>query len=55
MNFIAGFEYLFVLILIGFINYLLMLKRYKNDEKRRKMIQYQNISKLYPKNYFINT
>ena len=55
MNFIAGFEFLFLLIIFGAINYLLMLKRYQHDMRKKKCTQFNKISKLYPKGTFIST
>ena len=55
MNFIAGFQFLFLLMTFGTINYLLMLKRYQNDKKKKKFTQLKKISKLYPKGTFIST
>ena len=55
MNFIAGFEFLFLLIIFGAINYLLMLKRYQHDMRKKKCTQFNKIAKLYPKGTFIST
>tara|TARA_B100000575_G_scaffold285734_1_gene281461 strand:+ start:2045 stop:2212 length:168 start_codon:yes stop_codon:yes gene_type:complete len=55
MNLIAGYEFVFLLIIIGYINYLFMLKRYRNDIKKRKINQYNKIAKLYPKGTIIST
>ncbi len=49
----AGFEFIIFLILFGFTNYLMMLRRYEYDLKQQKLIQRTNISKLYPKGTFI--
>ena len=54
MNFEAGFRFIIFLALFGFTNYLMMLKRYENDLKKRKMIQKNRIAVLYPKGTFIN-
>ncbi len=53
MNFSAGFEFLFLITIFGYINYLFMLKRYENDIEKRKTYQFKNVSKLYPKGTFI--
>ncbi len=55
MNFIAGFEFLFLLMIFGTINYLLMLRRYQNDMNKKKINQFKKITKLYPKGTFIST
>ena len=49
----AGFEFIIFLILFGFVNYLMMLKRYEKDLKRRQIIQKSRIAGLYPKGTFI--
>ena len=54
MNFEAGFEFTILVILFGFGNYLMMLRRYENDLKKRQIIQKNRISVLYPKGTFIN-
>ena len=54
MNLEAGFRLIIFLALFGFTNYLMMLKRYENDLKKRKMIQKNRIAVLYPKGTFIN-
>ena len=54
MNLEAGFQFIIFLILFGFTNYLIMLKRYENDLKKRQLIQKNRISNLYPKGTFIN-
>ena len=54
MNLEAGFQFIIFLVLFGFINYLMMLKRYENDLKKRQLIQKNRISNLYPKGTFIN-
>ncbi|ABS83103.1 Conserved hypothetical protein [Prochlorococcus marinus str. MIT 9312] len=53
MNFEAGIRFIFFLVLFGVTNYLMMLKRYEKDIKKRKVLQYKRISKLYPKGSFI--
>ena len=54
MNLEAGFQFIIFLVLFGFVNYLMMLKRYENDFKKRQLIQKNRISNLYPKGTFIN-
>ena len=54
MNLEAGFQFIIFLVLFGFVNYLMMLKRYENDLKKRQLIQKNRISNLYPKGTFIN-
>ena len=54
MNFEAGFSFIIFLIFFGFTNYLIMLKRYENDLRRRQILQKYKISSLYPKGTFIN-
>ena len=53
MNLEAGFQFIIFLVLFGFTNYLIMLKRYKNDLKKKQLIQKNRISNLYPKGTFI--
>ena len=53
MNYMAGFEFIVILLLFGSINYLFMLKRYENDLRKKKSNQIKAISRLYPKNYFV--
>ena len=54
MNLAAGLQFIIFLILLGFTNYLMMLKRYENDLKKRQLIKKNRISGLYPKGTFIN-
>ncbi len=53
MNFEAGISFVVFLIIFGFINYLMMLIRYENDIKKKKFLQKEKISRLYPKGSFI--
>jgi len=53
MNFEAGIRYIVFLIIIGVTNYLMMLRRYKKDIKKKKYLQQVKISRLYPKGSFI--
>ena len=54
MNLETGFQFIIFLFLFGFTNYLMMLKRYENDLKKRKIIQKNKITELYPKGTFIS-
>ena len=54
MNLLAGLQLIIFLVLFGLTNYLMMIKRYENDLKKRKLIQKNNISTLYPKGTFIS-
>ncbi len=49
----AGYKFIIFLIIFGFLNYQMMLLRYKSDLKKTKIIKRNKISKLYPKNTFI--
>ena len=53
MNFSAGFGFILFLLILGFSNYLMMLKRYENSLKNRKLIQKNKIAELYPKGTYI--
>ena len=53
MNFEAGIRFIMFLIIFGVANYLMMLRRYENDIKKKKYLQQEKISKLYPKGSFI--
>ena len=54
MNFEAGINFSIFLVLFGFTNYLMMLKRYENYLNKRLIIQKNRIAVLYPKGTFIN-
>ena len=54
MNLEAGFRFIIFLLLFGSTNYLMMLKRYENDLKKRLVIQKNRITELYPKGTFIS-
>ena len=54
MNLEAGFRFIIFLALFGFTNYLMMLKRYENELKKRQIIQKNRIAVLYPKGTFIS-
>ena len=54
MNLEAGFRLITFLALFGFTNYLMMLKRYENDLKKRQFLQKNRIAMLYPKGTFIS-
>ena len=53
MNFEAGIRFIVFLVIFGVTNYLMMLIRYENDNKKKKFLQHKKISKLYPKGSFI--
>ena len=53
MNFEAGISFIVFLIIFGFTNYLMMLRRYENDIKKKKLLQHKKISRLYPEGSFI--
>ena len=53
MNLESGIRFIIFLVLFGFANYLIMLRRYENDIRKRKFLQEYEISKLYPKDTFI--
>ena len=53
MNFDAGIRFIVLLIIFGVTNYLIMLRRYENDLKKKKFLQHKKISRLYPKGSFI--
>ena len=53
MNLEVGFQFIIFLVLFGFTNYLMMLKRYENDLEKRQIIKKKRISNLYPKGTFI--
>ena len=54
MNLEAGIQFIIFLVLFGFTNYFMMLKRYENDIKKRQIIQKDRITILYPKGTFIS-
>ena len=54
MNIEAGFQFIIFLILFGFTNYFMMIKRYEKDKKKRQLIKNNRISSLYPKGTFIS-
>ncbi len=54
MNLEAGFQFIIFLFLFGSTNYLMMLKRYQNDLKKKNIIQKNRIAELYPKGTFIS-
>jgi len=53
MNFEAGIRFIVFLALFGIANYLMMLRRYENNIRKKKSLQQCKISKLYPKGSFI--
>ena len=54
MNLEAGFLFIIFLLLFGSTNFLMMLKRYENDLKKKNIIQKNRIAELYPKGTFIS-
>ena len=54
MNLEGGFQFFIFLSFFGFINYLIMLKRYENDLNKRQSLQKNKIANLYPKGTFIS-
>jgi len=53
MNIEAGIKFILFLVLFGVTNYLMMLRRYENEIRKRKFLQKNKISKLYPEGEFI--
>ena len=53
MSLEAGLRFFVFLVIFGFTNYLMMLRRYEKDLKKRKLIQKNKISTLYPKGTFV--
>ena len=53
MNFEAGIRFIVFLLLFGFTNYQMMLRRYEKDISKKKFLQKQKIAKLYPKGSLI--
>ena len=53
MNLDSGIRFIVFIVVFGFTNYLMMLKRYENDLRKRKILQRDKISNLYPKGTFI--
>jgi len=49
MNFEAGIKFIFLLVIFGVTNYLMMLRRYENEIKKKKYLQQEKISRLYTK------
>ena len=54
MNLEAGFRFIIFLTWFGLTNYLMMLKRYEKDLKKRQIIKKNRIAVLYPKGTFIS-
>ena len=44
MNFEAGIRFIVFLVIFGVTNYLMMLRRYENDIKKKKYLQQEKIS-----------
>jgi len=53
MNFEAGIRFIVVVVIVGVTNYLMMLRRYENDIKKKKYLRQEKISRLYTKGSFI--
>ena len=53
MNLETGLRFFGFLVIFGFTNYLMMLRRYEKDLQKRKLIQKNKISTLYPKGTFV--
>ncbi len=53
MNFQAGIKFIVFLVIFGVTNYLMMMRRYENDTKKKKLLQHKKIARLYPKGSFI--
>jgi len=53
MNSQAGIRFIVFLVIFGFTNYLMMLKRYEKEIQKKKLLQHKKISRLYPKGSFI--
>ena len=53
MNFESGLKFVIFLGLFGISNYLIMLRRYENNMRKRKFLQQNKIARLYPKGTFI--
>ena len=53
MNFEAGIRFIVFLVIFGFTNYLLMLRRYEKEIKKKKLLQRKKILRLYPKGSLI--
>ena len=49
----TGLRFFTFLVIFGVTNYLMMLRRYEKDLKKRKLIQKNKISTLYPKGTFV--
>ena len=54
MNFEAGIRFIVFLAFFGVTNYLMMLRRYEKDIRKRDFLQKQKISKLYPKSHLFS-
>ncbi len=49
----TGLRFFVFLAIFGFTNFLMMLRRYEKDLQKRKLIQKNKISTLYPKGTFV--
>ena len=54
MDLEAAFRFIIFLALFGLTNYLMMIKRYENDLKKREIMQKKRVAVLYPKGTFIS-
>ena len=54
MNLDSALRFIIFLVIFGFTNYLMMLKRYEKDSREKKLLQKRKISNLYPKGTFIS-
>jgi len=54
MNFEAGIRFICFLVFFGFANYLIMLRKYETNIKKKINLQQHKISKLYPKGTFFS-
>ncbi len=54
MNIMAGLRFIVFLLIFGWVNYLMMIRRYEIDLRKRSTIQKSKISRLYPKGTFIS-
>ncbi len=49
----TGLRFFVFLVIFGITNYLMMLRRYEKDLRKRKLIKKNKISTLYPKGTFV--
>ncbi len=53
MNSEAGIRFIIFLVIFGVTNYLMTLRRYEKDMKKKKFMQNKKILRLYPKGSYI--